>query len=221
MTSIQPIPTWYAGCYFRSRLEARWAVFFQTLGIRWQYEAQGYDCQWRLSLADGTFPYLPDFWLPDLAMHAEVKGALTTPEADRLLNAAAYLSCPADGCGHECGGHDVAIFGEIPEPDLLEMREPPVLHMHKGTLYATPFFSEPNRCDPLRSVASDNGAPWMQWRSDAAYSRHGGREKHLINMLLRGVHSYDSQAPALVDRLRRGYTAARSARFEHGQSGAS
>ena len=47
------IETAYAGCRFRSRIEARWAVFLDTLGIGWQYEPQGFD------LPSGR--YLPDF----------------------------------------------------------------------------------------------------------------------------------------------------------------
>ena len=35
-------PTEYAGCLFRSRLEARWAVFFDTLNIKWEYEPERY-----------------------------------------------------------------------------------------------------------------------------------------------------------------------------------
>lgn len=50
------IETSYKGYRFRSRLEARWAVFFDTLGIKWEYEKQGY------SLPSGA--YLPDFWQP-------------------------------------------------------------------------------------------------------------------------------------------------------------
>jgi hypothetical protein len=59
------IPTHYAGCYFRSRLEARWAVVFDTLGIRWEYEREGY------ALPSGW--YLPDFWLPDAEFWVEIK----------------------------------------------------------------------------------------------------------------------------------------------------
>jgi hypothetical protein len=50
-----PIETLYAGYRFRSRLEARWAVFFDTLGIRWEYEPEGFVL--------GGRPYLPDFLL--------------------------------------------------------------------------------------------------------------------------------------------------------------
>jgi hypothetical protein len=51
---ITPIETRYAGCLFRSRLEARWAVFFDKLGVPWEYEPEGY------KLEDGRW-YLPDF----------------------------------------------------------------------------------------------------------------------------------------------------------------
>lgn len=40
---ILPIETLYRGYRFRSRLEARWAVFFDVAGIPWQYEVEGFD----------------------------------------------------------------------------------------------------------------------------------------------------------------------------------
>jgi hypothetical protein len=35
---IESIPTQYSGVTFRSRLEARWAQFFDVIGVNWQYE---------------------------------------------------------------------------------------------------------------------------------------------------------------------------------------
>lgn len=55
---LRPIETKYAGYRFRSRLEARWAVFFDHLGVEWYYEPQGFE-------VDGE-RYLPDFFLPDV-----------------------------------------------------------------------------------------------------------------------------------------------------------
>lgn len=52
--SIKAIGTFYKNYHFRSRLEARWAVFFDALGLEWQYEPEGFD------LGDGVY-YLPDF----------------------------------------------------------------------------------------------------------------------------------------------------------------
>lgn len=51
------IETEYKGYRFRSRLEARWAVFLDALGLQWEYEKEGYDLG-KLGY------YLPDFWLP-------------------------------------------------------------------------------------------------------------------------------------------------------------
>ena len=51
---IKAIETEYAGYKFRSRTEARWAVFFDTIGFKWQYEEEGYE------LPNGRW-YLPDF----------------------------------------------------------------------------------------------------------------------------------------------------------------
>lgn len=49
-----PLETWYRGVQYRSRTEARWAVFFHTAGVVARYEPEGY------RLDDGTC-YLPDF----------------------------------------------------------------------------------------------------------------------------------------------------------------
>lgn len=99
---IKPIPTKYRGYHFRSRLEARWAVFFETAKIRWEYEPQGFD-------VDGT-PYLPDFYLPDLHCYFEVKG---TSEYDiDLLQRFALL----------IGKELVVAEGAIPDPDEWDCR---------------------------------------------------------------------------------------------------
>lgn len=62
---IKAIDTEYNGMLFRSRLEARWAVFFDAAGIKYEYEPEGFE-------HDGV-RYLPDFYLPEFDMYAEVK----------------------------------------------------------------------------------------------------------------------------------------------------
>ena len=57
MSEIKVIETKYNGYHFRSRLEARWAVFFDVLGIIYEYEKEGFKF-------DGN-KYLPDFYLPN------------------------------------------------------------------------------------------------------------------------------------------------------------
>ena len=48
MTHFAAIPTMYNGVQFRSRLEARWAAFFDLCGWQWEYE-----------------PFDLDGWIPD------------------------------------------------------------------------------------------------------------------------------------------------------------
>jgi hypothetical protein len=62
---MKTIETHYKGYRFRSRLEARWAVFFDELHVRYTYEYEG----WQLP----SGYYLPDFYLPDSDLWIEVK----------------------------------------------------------------------------------------------------------------------------------------------------
>jgi len=62
---MKAINTHFDNLYFRSRLEARWAVYFKSLGIEYVYEMEGYNF-------DG-FNYLPDFYFPKYDFYGEVK----------------------------------------------------------------------------------------------------------------------------------------------------
>jgi hypothetical protein len=73
---LTPIETEYSGYKFRSRLEARWALYFDLCKIPWQYEVEGY------TLSDGQ-RYLPDFWLPDYNQFVEVKPNTDVQTSDR------------------------------------------------------------------------------------------------------------------------------------------
>lgn len=62
---IQAKVTFYNGYKFRSRLEAKWAIFFDSLNWHWEYETKDF------VLPSGR--YLPDFYFPDIDMFGEVK----------------------------------------------------------------------------------------------------------------------------------------------------
>lgn len=89
---IKAIDTRYGGYLFRSRLEARWAVFFDQLGLKWDYENEGYE------LPSGR--YLPDFSLPAFNLLVEIK-----PEPSEALI-----------------DEDTLIFPDEPVPGLREKR---------------------------------------------------------------------------------------------------
>jgi len=82
---IKPIETVYDGYRFRSRLEAKWACFFDAAKIRYVYELEGYE------LGEGK-RYLPDFYLPDVrtrrderkGVYIEVKGVMSDYDEERI-----------------------------------------------------------------------------------------------------------------------------------------
>ena len=108
---MKAIETEYKGYRFRSRLEARWAVFFDACGVEWEYEPEGYD------LGNGLY-YLPDFLLHGVAgrdggdLYVEVKGNMTAEDAEKIIRFS-----EADGCedGDYKYKNAILVVGNIPE----------------------------------------------------------------------------------------------------------
>lgn len=88
---ILPIETEYGGHRFRSRLEARWAVFFDALGIDFAYETEG-------TLLPSGKKYLPDFkvrchrivgddlyGIEPFDLWIEVKGEMSERDSEKIL----------------------------------------------------------------------------------------------------------------------------------------
>lgn len=83
--TLKAIETFYNGYRFRSRLEARWAVFFDSIGIEYEYESEGFDLE-------EAGRYLPDFWLPGLDCFIEVKGKIPNELEKEKCKSLAKLS---------------------------------------------------------------------------------------------------------------------------------
>ncbi len=85
MSTLKAIETEYKGYRFRSRLEARWAVFFDACHVRWEYEPEGF------VLPNGQY-YLPDFLLHGVEgraagdLYVEVKGKMTESDAEKIYS---------------------------------------------------------------------------------------------------------------------------------------
>lgn len=167
---MKAIETQYKGYRFRSRLEARWACFFDALSIPWKYEVEGYD------LGAAGF-YLPDF-------------ALTDEESSRDF----WLEVKA-------ANFTMAEFHKA-------------LHLAIQT---------------KRTVVLADGLPEFRSYEAIQYGGHGGEERaEVANVLIdwkkRRLWWEPSQGE--IDALRtdpdycRAVVAARSARFEFGESGA-
>ena len=191
---IKAIETTYKGYRFRSRVEARWAVFFDTLDIRWEYEKEGFD----LGIAG---PYLPDFWLPDLDLWVEIKGQDPTPNECKKAEALCRMTDAT-----------VAIFSGSPWFNI-------------ARAYYFKYVDEETGI----SEVADTG--W--WYPGAEKDGYDYEKEDGEGCYYQGWHTWGigevSGKPeiiCLVDRddvraaqlVGHAYSAARSARFEHGET---
>lgn len=120
--SIKAIETEYNGYRFRSRLEARWAIFFDALDVKYQYEPEGFE------LSDGTY-YLPDFYLPDLHLFVEVKGVMGKEDIHKIEQ------FREDNAENALDGNCLWVVGDIPSEQELTDSCWPYSH------YDYPYFS--------------------------------------------------------------------------------
>lgn len=106
---MKAIETIYNGYRFRSRLEARWAVFFDALGVAYEYEPEGFEL-------DNGMWYLPDFILHGVVprarcdvreeitdLYVEVKGEPNAKDAQKIYEFSK--------------NKPVWVVGALPDPD--------------------------------------------------------------------------------------------------------
>lgn len=196
---MKAIETEYKGHTFRSRLEARYAVLFDSMGLEWKYEMQGYE------LHDGR-KYLPDFYLPELDLYVEVKGGSASREAKNKLHHFA---------------HPIILLENLPDPDLPPMSglgghlyvhdvcdsgggqydcEAHIISCVKCRKWVVDIRNNDSRLFDRDRILVDAGNGWHKWGPHCQHGYHAGWRAE------GGVEE------AIKD--------ARSARFEHGEYGA-
>jgi len=217
MSRIQAIETEYKGYHFRSRLEARWAVFFDTLGIQWKYESEGYET----SYGDR---YLPDFvltgyggrrWTADGGeqgdVYVEIKGDPDGLVKDfdwqvRLHDYGGVLPNFADSFdSHPVRG--LLLLGDIPEASQSKVYLHPLIQHRKGLVRSWAMFTPEYINVAKQDVLAELLSIYPDYCADT--------EPNLWRIEARQVHTHK-----YYQKVYDAYAAARSARFEHGQSGA-
>ncbi len=110
---IKAIETIYNGYRFRSRLEARWAVFFDALGIKYEYEKEGYD------LGELGW-YLPDFEIevPEAILEHEISNGIRNKffveiKGDKNDKIGIEKANKLDRMSNDLGKCYCLIFGEL------------------------------------------------------------------------------------------------------------
>ena len=102
--TIRAIETKWHGCRFRSKLEAKWAVVFEAMGLEWEYEPVGFTI-------DGLW-YAPDFIVAGLVGYGpgwafvEVKGRMGDFDREKIRALSRHFP--------------VYVVGDIPNYDVFE-----------------------------------------------------------------------------------------------------
>lgn len=204
MEKIKPIQTEYKGYLFRSRLEARWAVFFDACGVDWEYEPEGYD------LGNGLM-YLPDFLLHKVqlggygsgsefseirSLYVEVKGQMTQADSEKIL--AFYKAGLADGLP-AISDTAVLVLGDIPSGATLD-RMRSCVDVQNGST-----FPQAARAFHFGTVDGMDCTAFPCVNREGYLELFGQAEEYNRRFIDRGATE-------------RAYRFARQARFEHGET---
>lgn len=206
---MKAIQTKYKGYRFRSRLEARWAVYFDDAGIEWDYEPEGFD------LGEAGY-YLPDFYLPKEKLWVEVKAKeLNSVEREKAFALSSQSNTP------------VVCLNNIPDPKMGDYTDRIVQAAYyigadsdypKSCYFADDLiqFYLNNACGNVEDLMESESLlrDALSWDIDYYKGKHGKEHPlHFKNGYILKRESLPS------DNLKRSLTKARSARFEHGEKG--
>ncbi len=211
--AIKPIQTRYKGYHFRSRLEARWAVFFDALGMSWEYEPQGFDL--------GGTHYLPDFRISSddgLVRWYEIKpkGSTDLSKFDQFAD----LLYEAHEERNKAGDYSESFRADLVSGDPYDnffdqgavfcprCWEPLSIQNCWGQTGDDGFAFSCHTCD--METESGGGNPWRKGFANIPYTPHKGLILAKQSDYIEGIARIDA---ACIQ--------SRSARFEHGECGAS
>ena len=200
MSELKAIQTEYKGYLFRSRLEARWVVFFDACGVDWEYEPEGYD------LGDGLY-YLPDFLLHGVTVnhgcfrkgcdiYVEVKGRMNDADSEKIKRF--YQMGYKGEFDIGVSKSAVLVVGNIPDGDnMMDILK----HLH--------------------DEAYNDRKEWPNYYNfetiDGDYfGAYPGLDKHGVFNLFGDDSSYIWSMNSSATE--RAYRTARQARFEHGET---
>ena len=192
---LKNIQTNYKGYLFRSRLEARWAIFFDACGVDYEYEPEGFD------LKDGL-KYLPDFLLHGVVgrsggdLYVEVKGKMSQADAIKIRKFADYGKAENNEIGKRLTA--ILVLSRIPDGETVEE----ILCNIQESAY--PDNSDYPAPFNFETIDGDYFATYPGINKDGKFELFGDDSNYLMSM----------------DEIKteKAYRLARQARFEFGQT---
>ncbi len=223
---IKAIDTSYKGYLFRSRLEARYAVLFDRLGINWVHEPEGYEIK-----GIGK-RYLPDFLLREskvLPVDLWVEIKPTAPTGMEMRKFGALV------CGSKQGGLMIYDYPGIESTKVITFEYEPRTENQNiptkkygskdggfqqinGSGYTSIDFCHLSKCPSCGylGVIPNNMPGWPAW--------HNEKECYLYNdKNWEGSDHVQKRLKFMCDslnhpELKAAFVAAKSTRFEFGES---
>lgn len=149
---IKAIETRYKGYKFRSRLEARWAVFFDELDLNWTYETEGYQLK-------TSGKYLPDFFFPESNLFVEIKPLIDKEDTCKTVYMAGVMP----------ESPDISFLDPSNWRYHLGVDFPELIREHNGEL-SLRNMSGMHYCGPYPQWLLDNSAPESLFISRSFYT---------------------------------------------------
>jgi hypothetical protein len=202
-TPIPAIQTEAFGCLFRSRLEARCAVFLEAMGLRWDYEPEGYE------LPSGR--YLPDFKVykegcPAGYYWIECKGGIPTDQEVRLARELAKVTTAC------------VVFFRQPFFQLMREQCASSVEFFESDFYKSvaPFSTFNGEVtDPWDLNCKDRDSLFGDHHWKQFWDRHSIADQDLMKL---GFDMGSAEPWWPLSKASKAATAALSARFEHGEA---
>jgi hypothetical protein len=206
---IKAIETRYKGYMFRSRLEARWAVFFESCGFTWEYEPEGFEC-------DGE-RYLPDFfvtageseWWCDIKPNTQ----LTATETRKML---AFSNAVNTSFWIISGSPWLGQYKLLAKDYQRDGKQ----YLAVGFKESSEAFTFCPMCYTIdvRSWYGHSNEEYLQCMRCDVIDRDHGRENEFVWFHKGWVMTRRLGIFVQHESLMNAYTVARSARFEHGET---
>ncbi|UZJ44989.1 hypothetical protein OOT55_02735 [Marinimicrobium sp. C6131] len=182
--------TEYIGTIYRSRTEARWAVFFDRLGVTFEYEKN------LITLSSGE-KYLPDFYIHDFDTYLEVKSSSEEVVTEECVKAIAF--------SNEVG--DVNVWLSIGAPSSKRANILP-LSLWESDRDIKEILSSPENRYKILEDRRDHQIYWLH----SEYT--GGSFHHSYMIGGPGIPTDHSRLPLLHNVVKEAYEAAFNVKFK-------